>query len=322
MDRKFHSNLKKDIVDYIEFREAISRNTKNTIMHLVNLDKYIAENWSDETELTKDVVLGWLVRRPSESGASVNDRASFIRVFASYLKGIGRNAYVIPTEFCARRIRYTPYLFSDEKLYELFHAVDADTSIDQFAGCILSTLLRLIYTCGLRPSEGLRILRDHINLTTGEIHLVKTKMNKERFVVVSDDMLRLLNKFISIRDLVFPESEYLFPAPDGEPYPTHWLSDKFRKYFRSLYPETPLSEMPCARVYDLRHRFASQCLINWLNEGVDLNARLPYLSTFMGHGSMNETEYYIHILPENLVTADTISFAAMESIVPEAYYED
>ena len=63
-------------------------------------------------------------------------------------------------------------------------------------------------------------------------------------------------------------------------------------------------------------------LINWINEGADLNARLPYLSTFMGHGSMNETEYYIHILPENLVVAETIDFAAMESIIPEADDED
>ncbi len=322
MDRKFHSNLRDDISQYIEFREAISRNMKNTLIYLHNLDRYISENWPDETDLTKNIVLGWLERRPAESGTTLNDRASFIRVFASYLKGIGRDAYVVPNQFCVKRIRYTPYLFTDEKLYEFFHAVDTDTSIDQFVGCILSTLLRLIYTCGLRPFEGLSILRDNINLTTGEILLVKTKMHKERIVVVSDDMLNLLKRFIAIRDIAFPESDFLFPAPDGRSYSTHWLADRFRKYFRSLHPGTPLSEMPCARVYDLRHRFASQCLINWINEGVDLNARLPYLSTFMGHGTMNETEYYIHILPENLVAAETICFAAMESIIPEASDED
>lgn len=322
MDRKFHSNLKDDISQYIDFREAISRNMKTTIILLNSLDRYIAENWPDETDLTKDIVLGWLERRPTESGSSVNSRASFIRVFASYLKGIGRDAYVVPAQFCGKRIRYTPYLFTDEKLHELFHSVDTDTSIDQFVGCILSTLLRLIYTCGLRPFEGLSILRDNINLTTGEILLVKTKMHKERIVVMSDDMLNLLKRFLAIRDLAFPESEFLFPAPDGGSYSTQWLADRFRKYFRALHPDTPLSEMPCARVYDLRHRFASQCLINWINEGADLNARLPYLSTFMGHGTMNETEYYIHILPENLVAAETIDFAAMESIIPEADDED
>lgn len=322
MDRNFHSNLKDDFDQYIEFREAISRNTKNTIQYMQNLDKYICENWPYATELTEDIVLGWLERRPDESGSALNERASFIRVFSSYLKGIGKDAYVVPAYFCARNIRYTPYLFSDEKLRDLFHAVDTDTSIEPFVGCILSTLLRLIYSCGLRPSEGLRIIRSNTNLMTGEIHLVKTKMHKERIVVMSDDMLKLMRKYISIRDLAYPDSDYLFPAPGGGPYPTQWLSDRFRKYFRSLHPDTPLSEMPCARVYDLRHRFASQCLINWLNEGADLNARLPYLSTYMGHGTINETEYYVHILPDNLVTAKTIDFAAMESIIPEAEDEE
>ena len=84
MDRQFHSNLKDDINNYIEFREAISRNTKSTIIHLHSLDRYIAENWPDETDLTKDVVLGWLERRPTESGSSVNDRA-FLRTFRTII---------------------------------------------------------------------------------------------------------------------------------------------------------------------------------------------------------------------------------------------
>ncbi len=324
MDNKrfiFRSYFSDYFNEYIEFRQAISKSANSAKENFANLDRYILENWPDETTLSEDLVLGWLTRRPNESGRTLNGRASFIRVFASYLVETGRDAYVVPKDFCTSGIRYTPYLFTDQELGTLFRVIDTDTNVDQFVGCILSTVLRLIYTCGLRPSEGLRVLRNNVNLTTGEILLVKTKGHKERIVVMSDDMLRLMKRYISIRDVAFPDSDYLFPDPYGEPYPAQWLSDRFRKYFRSLHPGVELSEMPCARVYDLRHRFASQCLVNWLGNGVDLNTRLPYLSTYMGHGSINETAYYIHILPENLLSSETIDFNAMEAIIPEVAYE-
>jgi integrase len=71
------------------------------------------------------------------------------------------------------------------------------------------------------------------------------------------------------------------------------------------------------RVYDLRHRFASACLIRWLDNGENLNNMLPYLRTYMGHGRLSETAYYIHILPENLVNTSAINWDVFNSMMPE-----
>ena len=48
--------------------------------------------------------------------------------------------------------------------------------------CTAAVLLRLIYTCGLRPGEGLRLKRKNVNLDTGEILITETKLKKERVV--------------------------------------------------------------------------------------------------------------------------------------------
>ena len=317
MVREFNSALKSDFRSYIEFRESLSRNTRSTVSHIMNLDRYICDNHPGETELSDTIVLGWLTPRADENAAAVNDRASFIRVLATYLCSIGRNAYVLPLRFSSSRPRPLPYLFTDNELGRLFHAIDTDKDIPIFQGCILSTLLRLIYTCGLRPSEGLCILRENVNLKTGEIHLVNTKNHKDRIVVMSDDMLKLANRYARIRDAAYPDSDYFFPSPAGAHYSTSWLADKFRDYFLKLHPEDDPQEIPHARVYDLRHLFASQCLIRWLNAGVDLNVMLPYLRTFMGHKNMEETEYYIHILPESLTASKAIDFDSMALIIPE-----
>jgi integrase len=58
------------------------------------------------------------------------------------------------------------------------------------------------------------------------------------------------------------------------------------------------------RFHDLRHTFACDCLRKWYEEGVDVNAKLPILSTAMGHVNINDTQLYLH------VTAQLLNLAA------------
>ena len=77
------------------------------------------------------------------------------------------------------------------------------------------------------------------------------------------------------------------------------------------------SNMTRIRVYDLRHRFATTLMMKFLDEGEDLNNILPYMSSYMGHSSFEETAYYIHLLPDRLKTSKAIDWEIMESLIPE-----
>jgi integrase/recombinase XerD len=57
------------------------------------------------------------------------------------------------------------------------------------------------------------------------------------------------------------------------------------------------------RPYDLRHAFAVQRLTRWYRQGVDLHARLPWLSAYMGHVNIVGTETYLNATPELLELA-------------------
>lgn len=46
-------------------------------------------------------------------------------------------------------------------------------------------------------------------------------------------------------------------------------------------------------------------------------AMLPYLRAYMGHDRLDETAYYIHILPENLVKSSAIDWDAFNRMFPE-----
>ena len=47
------------------------------------------------------------------------------------------------------------------------------------------------------------------------------------------------------------------------------------------------------RVHDFRHTFAVHALLRWYREGEDVQAKLPLLSTYMGHVSIVSTAYYL-----------------------------
>jgi len=76
-------------------------------------------------------------------------------------------------------------------------------------------MYRLIYACGLRPNEGRELLVENINLEAGEILITHTKRNKERFVIMSDDMLTFVRKYDQRRRIFCCGNPYFFPSANG-----------------------------------------------------------------------------------------------------------
>ena len=166
--------------------------------------------------------------------------------------------------------------------------------------------------------EGRELKRSDVDLRTGEIQIVNSKWHRSRIVVMSDDMLSLMKRYTIARDSVSPDSVYLFPNSRGIPYTAAFMQKKLVGFFSAANPNVPKEFLPPIRVYDLRHRFATAVLNKWLDAGMDINSRLPYLQTYMGHDNIESTAYYIHILPENISKSPTIDWNKMGEIFPRS----
>src|SRR6266498_4088009 len=57
------------------------------------------------------------------------------------------------------------------------------------------------------------------------------------------------------------------------------------------------------RQHDLRHTFATATLLDWYRQGVDVQARLPLLATYLGHADPKSTYWYLSGSPELLALA-------------------
>jgi integrase/recombinase XerD len=54
------------------------------------------------------------------------------------------------------------------------------------------------------------------------------------------------------------------------------------------------------RIHDLRHTFAVHTLLGWYRDGLDVQARLPWLATYLGHREPRYTYHYLSAAPELL----------------------
>jgi len=67
-----------------------------------------------------------------------------------------------------------------------------------------------------------------------------------------------------------------------------------KKVIRAAGIRTSQGRAP--RIHDLRFTFAVQALLRWYRAGVDVQARLPALATYLGHASVVSTQYYLTFL--------------------------
>src|ERR1019366_4020441 len=83
---------------------------------------------------------------------------------------------------------------------------------------------------------------------------------------------------------------------------TKTASDTVRALLRAAGLKPPVGRVG-PRPYDFRHTFAVHRLTRWYRAGVDINARLPWLSAYMGHNDILGTETYLTATPELLELA-------------------
>lgn len=318
MSMNFTSRFGGDLENMIRLKVSLGGAESTYLDRARNFDRFCSEKYPDTDCLTEPLALSWIKDAGTAAGVILS-RLAFERGFATYLNSVGKPAYVLPDRFASGRSIFVPYIFTDGELSSLFREIDSyQHPQEPFRPILLSVYFRLTYTCGLRPNEGRTLKKQEVDLNTGEVQILNTKMQKSRVVLMSDDMRSMARTYATLRDVAFPDSEYFFPSPDGGPYTARWMQGKFKRFFARANRDIPREFLPPVRVYDLRHRFATAVLNRWLDEKQDIHSRLPYLRTYMGHKDIESTAYYIHLLPENLVKSAGIDWESMGQIFPRA----
>lgn len=304
------------IEDMLLYKESIGYSRNSYEYWVMCFFRFMESKHLSVNDLQADVVLDWCAKQEKESLAGARRRIQPVREFLKYLSATGIDCYVIPSSMIPRQKAPTPYIFTDEELRCIFKECDQlmPNPHSPYRHLILPVLLRLIFFCGLRPNEGRELQSCDFDFDNGVIHIRKNKAHKERYVAVSDDVLRMCKSYNTAVTDIFNDHTYFFPSLNGTPYDHHWL----KRQFRMIWEKTKGKE--CSgnvTVYNLRHRYATTMMQKWLDANADLYTMLPYLSTYMGHTHFSDTAYYIHLLPEHLIRSASIGWEHFSDLIPE-----
>lgn len=196
----------------------------------------------------------------------------------------------------------TPYIFTQEQIAAIFTAADEYRLYDIRMGTALismPTLLRLLYSTGMRISEALSIRNKHVHMDEGYIHLEKTKNGSERIVPLCGSMKAVLLTYMEYRDSmpikgIADDNNFLFVKSDGTSIRANCVYQHLRKLLDKCgIPYRGNHHGP--RVHDLRHTNAVHALVQMGHNGMDLYTSLPILSTCLGHHSLSATEKYVRL---------------------------
>lgn len=305
----FKSEMMSHYNDMLDLKESLGFSRHTYSAHIVQFIEYCSEYFPDVYMITKEMVDSWLVTHDFKSENTRRLAVIIIRHFTKYLRAIGKDAFVPDSDYNVKTKRFVPYIFSDEQLKRLFDSIDnvkpdPQTHIEM----MLPVIFRLELCCGMRPNEPLALKIEDVDLKNGDIFIRKSKRGKDRHIIMSEDMRRLCE----IYDSAAGEREYFFPYSHTDKIPTRWTRYHFSRAWIKSNPDSASKIIP--RPYDLRHNFATRTLMRWIDEKRDVMTLMPFLSEYMGHVSLAETLYYVHLLPERLKKSPNIDWEMMKDI--------
>lgn len=291
---EYHSQLAPYISGLIRQKRADGYSYEFEAYMLEHFDRFCIENGYDNGSLTRDLVMAWAEQRPTESKNYRNQRVSFVRQLALYMISLNMEAY-IPRAFESNAIS-VPHILSLDEIHEFYKAVDSflpfQSNFQRFS-LSYSVLFRLFYCCGLRLSEGCYLKRSAVNLENGRLSIYQSKGHKDRVVFMSGDMLQMCKSYDRLMQKLVPDREWFFPGRDeSKTFSKTSIDKKFSDFWNMTPYAGKVDKKPT--VHSLRHTYVVTKMNDWMNEGKDFEAMMPYLSRYLGHTSIDETQYYYH----------------------------
>ena len=157
---------------------------------------------------------------------------------------------------------------------------------EDFATCRDRLLFELLYQTGMRQAE-LRGLKDSDVDIIGMQLKIHGKRNKDRFVPLSSEMIKLITQYQALRDATFEtRADRLLLNDKGEETSPSFVYNKVHHLLESV---TSLKQKS---PHVLRHTFATHLL--------DEGASLVAIQKLLGHQDLATTQIYAHNTIEQL----------------------
>lgn len=309
------SALGQAVEDYLRLRRSLGHDLADAGRLLPRFVAYM-DGLGAET-ITVETALAWAQQPAAEPGTTVwPRRMTAVRGFARYMAGHDPRTEVPPTGLLTYRQRWRPpFIYTTGDIAALM--TQALGSIPSpLRAATYETLVGLLASTGMRVGEAIRLDHADIDWSDGVLLIRESKFDKTRLVPVHGTTLDALVAYTGHRDALQPrpQSPSFFVSNKGTRLCYAVVSETFRNLVSAAGVGAGSTVTP--RLHDLRHSFAVRTLLGWYRAGEDVRARLPWLSTYLGHNDPRSTYWYLSAAPELLALAAGRLEVASEAVTP------
>jgi len=285
---------------FVDEKRALGCRYRTEAGRLVALDRFLLEEGVTSPDFPRAAVETWISRRPYESIRTQQSRVCLMRQLCLFLIRRGFAPYLPGTHLIRKeKSSFVPYVFTHEQMGRLLAAADQIRPhfLSPRREIMFPLIFRLLYGCGLRVNEALRLQIRDVDLARGVLTIREAKFRKDRLVPVAPSLTRRLRRYARAHLIHQAPTDPFFPAPDGGPFHDRTIHDTFRRLLRTCgISYQGRGKGP--RLHDLRHTFAVHRLMRWYRDGADLGVALPVLATYLGHVSLSGTQSYLRLTAE------------------------
>jgi integrase len=318
-DYLYRSVLAPYIQGLLDEKRALGYSYDDEAKFLRRFDNYWIEINGDDPIITMNSLEVWCRQSSTEGKRSQHHRIAVVRQLTLYMAGLGIGCY-IPKD----RIRYPKpmiHVLTRPEITEIFKYIDGYRPKKPHPAILRMAneykfLYRLILTTGLRNAEAASLRVSNVDWNLGTAVIYNSKGRKDRIIYFSEDIVRIGKSYLSyLQSALGYEPYWLFPGLDpGDQSSSGTVTARFREFWMQTSFAETCEKNPT--VHALRHTFVVFRINGWMEQGMNLNVLMPYLSKFLGHKSPGETFYYYHqVLEAFSVIREKDAIA--KSVIPE-----
>jgi site-specific recombinase XerD len=302
---KFNSGLAAQIQNFIHLRCLSDTDYQSQVRLLGYFDRFLLTQPLSEPRITREITDGYQQSLFHLAPRTRSNRFSVVRQFCEYLAGTH------PCSYVPEHLRETPspgahppYIYRHSEIQALLAAASKLPPPNSLRPYTYRTLLGLLYSTGIRIGEALALNLEDFHSAEQRLYITEGKFRKARWIPLRPSTCQALQQYLHQRLQMSPHS------PDSPlllnqrsrrltPCTVHQTFHSLLRQCGILHPNHT-----GPRIHDLRHAFAVHRLLAWYRDAQDLNARLPWLATYMGHVDLHSTQVYLQATPELIEQVD------------------
>jgi len=306
----FRSGFARSLDRYLENRRALGRGCRADESVLRMWDAFLPRRQRGDPTVTPAQIEVWSKAQAALAPGTHRQRLLIVRRFLAYHRREHLRTFVPDwATFPKAPPPRPPRLVSPAEMGVVLATASqlGRTNANPLRAETVRLGLLLLFCCGLRQQELLRLQLRHYDRTERLLRIEATKFHKSRLVPLPVSVAKAVERFLLLRRThVLPHTPTSFLMWSGERKPDAGYSGTgLTRPWQHLCLSAGVVDARgrAPRLHDLRHSFAVETLQRWYVAGINPQARLVHLATYLGHVNASSSHYYLQFTPALRVAA-------------------